>query len=251
MKFVPPFLISIAFHAAVLALPISHHDTTVEEVMPVTLLRLARDNDVPYAAPAPPRAGIKSQARQRPARLDRRDTGRGTIHAVEFAADAPTIEPATHENPDRQLLETSLKETVSEQQSRISLQGGEENGGAKSTGAGNSDVGPGLGGNGTRNGGASDQTLTRVDYAHNPKPPYPERAQREGWEGTVLLRVLVNQEGKPQSVEVGQSSGFEALDRAAVKTVQQWRFHPARSGQKEIESWVKIPIVFKLTDLKN
>ena len=88
----------------------------------------------------------------------------------------------------------------------------------------------------------------RAGYAYNPKPKYPETARREGWEGTVLLRVLVDQDGKSKSIEINRSSGFETLDRAAMETVKVWRFHPAHYGERLVESWVKIPVVFSLAD---
>lgn len=94
----------------------------------------------------------------------------------------------------------------------------------------------------------SGSIFAQVGYAHNPKPLYPERARREGWEGTVLLRVLVDQEGKSKWIEMSRSSGFGSLDAAAVETVKRWRFYPARYGERRIESWVKIPIIFRLSD---
>jgi TonB family protein len=88
-------------------------------------------------------------------------------------------------------------------------------------------------------------------YAHNPAPEYPEQARREGWEGTVLLGVLINRQGSPEKVEVKRGSGFEILDRAATQAVMGWRFHPARHGETTSESWVSVPIVFRLSTSEN
>jgi protein TonB len=118
-----------------------------------------------------------------------------------------------------------------------------------SSGQGNSGVGTGSGaGVGD---GAGGSRFVQVSYAHNPKPEYPDRARREGREGQVLLRVLVDEQGKSKFVEVNRSSGSEALDRAAADAIKHWRFSPARYGDKLVESWVKIPINFRLTDEKN
>jgi len=89
-----------------------------------------------------------------------------------------------------------------------------------------------------------------VRYARIAKPKYPRHARKMGWEGTTLLRVLVNQKGKTQLIEISHSSGFATLDKAAIKAVKRWRFHPARSGTEAVESWVKIPIVFDLEESK-
>ena len=63
-------------------------------------------------------------------------------------------------------------------------------------------------------------------YARTVPPRYPGKARRAGWEGTTLLKVLVDPEGAPDRVAVDRTSGFEVLDAAAVKAVQRWRFHP-------------------------
>jgi len=119
----------------------------------------------------------------------------------------------------------------------------------KSGGIGAAQAGSGLAGSGGGS-GAGGSGFGRVGYAYNPRPRYPEAARREGWEGTVILRVLVDQEGKSRLVEVGRSSGFDALDRAASDAVKSWRFHPAHAGQRKVESWVRIPVVFSLADLR-
>ncbi len=122
--------------------------------------------------------------------------------------------------------------------------GGGESGGWDNSGTGaGSGIGRGEGGKGSR--------FAQVSYAYSPKPQYPDRARREGWQGTVVLRVLVDEEGKSKLLEVNHSSGFEALDDAAVEIVRRWRFFPARYGERRVESWVKIPIVFRLADFKD
>lgn len=95
---------------------------------------------------------------------------------------------------------------------------------------------------------ASATTPARFDaaYLNNPSPKYPPLARRMQEEGKVLLRVRVSPAGLPQEVLVHQSSGSERLDEAARKAVSQWRFVPARQGEASIESWVIVPIVFKL-----
>lgn len=90
--------------------------------------------------------------------------------------------------------------------------------------------------------------FTQAKYRETPKPAYPESARREGKEGRVLLRVLVDREGNSKNVEVSGSSGSETLDRAATEAIRRWRFSPAHYGDIPVESWVRIPIDFRLTD---
>ena len=89
-----------------------------------------------------------------------------------------------------------------------------------------------------------------VRYARTVKPRYPRKARRAGWEGTTLLKVLVNSEGAPGRVTVERTSGFEILDEAAVKAVQRWRFHPARRGIAPLSRWVRIPVAFRLEEVR-
>ncbi|MEW6165553.1 MAG: energy transducer TonB [Pseudomonadota bacterium] len=85
-----------------------------------------------------------------------------------------------------------------------------------------------------------------ADYLHNPRPAYPSSSRRLGEEGTVVLRARVGADGSPLVVELRDSSGFRRLDEAALAAVRRWRFVPARQGDRAIESWVAVPVVFKL-----
>ena len=92
--------------------------------------------------------------------------------------------------------------------------------------------------------------LIQARYSETPKPVYPESARSEGREGQVILRVLVDDQGRSKHVEINRSSGSEALDRAAAEAIKRWRFIPARYGDKAVESWIRIPIEFRLADAK-
>lgn len=65
-------------------------------------------------------------------------------------------------------------------------------------------------------------------------------------EGVVLLRVVVNPAGIPEKVSVLNSSGVRLLDEAAVNTVYQWTFIPARQGNKAVSGSVNVPIRFAI-----
>lgn len=101
--------------------------------------------------------------------------------------------------------------------------------------------------NTTRN-KAPVETPARFDaaYLRNPPPRYPPLARRLGEQGRILLRVKVDADGNPGTVEVIESSGSPRLDTAAQQTVTNWRFTPAMRGTTPIDSWVQVPIVFKL-----
>jgi TonB family protein len=83
-------------------------------------------------------------------------------------------------------------------------------------------------------------------YKENPTPVYPMQAKKRGYEGTVILEVLVTKEGKAGQVSVFQSSRYSLLDESAVSSVKKWRFEPGKRGDEKVDMLVKIPIRFKL-----
>lgn len=85
-----------------------------------------------------------------------------------------------------------------------------------------------------------------VAYLNNPKPKYPSLSRRSGEEGRVLLRVLVDANGNPETVEISSASGFERLDNAALEAVKQWRFVPAKKNNTPMSAYVTVPINFSL-----
>jgi len=87
--------------------------------------------------------------------------------------------------------------------------------------------------------------LERLEYASAPPPPYPPEAARRRIEGTVVLRVLVDVDGKPIEVVVHTSSGTRALDESARKFVlAKWRFRPAMQGGMAVQAYGMVPIRF-------
>lgn len=85
-----------------------------------------------------------------------------------------------------------------------------------------------------------------ADYLRNPPPPYPPLSRKMGEEGKVILRVSVNTQGGADSVEIRISSGSSRLDDAAANTVKKWKFISAKRGDTPVQSWVLVPIIFKL-----
>lgn len=83
-----------------------------------------------------------------------------------------------------------------------------------------------------------------ANYLSNPKPPYPPASAALGEYGTVLLRVRVNAAGLTEQVEISKSSGYVRLDASAERTVQRWRFVPAKRGDVAVAGTVIVPIKF-------
>jgi TonB family protein len=90
--------------------------------------------------------------------------------------------------------------------------------------------------------------LRPARYRSTPVPSYPDECRRLKQEGTVHLRVVVNDSGKVDGAELVRSSGFPLLDVAAIKGVRRWTFDPARRGSTSITSTVTVPVRFRLED---
>ena len=76
---------------------------------------------------------------------------------------------------------------------------------------------------------------------------YPPQALRARMQGTVLLKVLVDEQGVPQDVAIEKSSGYALLDRSAREQVLQgWKFQPATVGGKPVRAWARVPVSFDL-----
>lgn len=85
-----------------------------------------------------------------------------------------------------------------------------------------------------------------ADYLDNPAPAYPGSARRLGEEGMVVLRVHVLRDGRAREIEILAPSGSTRLDQAASDAVRRWRFRPARVGEERVDSWLRVPVVFRL-----
>jgi protein TonB len=99
----------------------------------------------------------------------------------------------------------------------------------------------------------SDDTLSRTVlklalplYKQNEPPLYPLKARRLGYEGIVMLKVLIDDNGRVDDLRVLKSSGHRVLDRAALSAVKKWLFEPGTEDGVKKKMWVKIPVRFDL-----
>jgi protein TonB len=83
-------------------------------------------------------------------------------------------------------------------------------------------------------------------YRINPPPLYPKIARKRGYQGNVVLEVLIDKQGKVTDLRVYSSSGHSILDKAATASVKKWLFQPGMRGSEKIEMWVRVPIRFRL-----
>lgn len=77
------------------------------------------------------------------------------------------------------------------------------------------------------------------------KPDYPDIAKKAGIEGTVILHLLIDENGKVLKAKILKSL-VEDLDDAAIKAAYDATFYPAKQRDKPVKVWVSMPFTFKL-----
>jgi len=75
---------------------------------------------------------------------------------------------------------------------------------------------------------------------------YPSAARLNGWEGRVVLRAVIRADGHLSEVKVHRSSGYEALDNAAIEAIRMvCPLHMTKAmGTAEVA--VYVPMVYSL-----
>lgn len=79
-----------------------------------------------------------------------------------------------------------------------------------------------------------------------PRPDYPEKARKAGTEGTVVVTVVIREDGS-----VGKSLVFRSIDKqldsAAVAAAKKCTFIPGEVKGKKVKTMMNIPFRFKLS----
>lgn len=93
---------------------------------------------------------------------------------------------------------------------------------------------------------ATPKSVSAVEYLRPPRPEYPSLSRRMGEEGKVVMRVLVNDKGQAEKIEVHQSSGFPRLDDAARVAIMRAVFKPYHEDGKALAMIATATIHFSL-----
>lgn len=77
-------------------------------------------------------------------------------------------------------------------------------------------------------------------------PRYPSISRRLGEEGTVVLRVELDEHGNIVLARISTSSGLARLDEAALAAVKTWRCTPAMRDGRPVRATALQPFKFVL-----
>jgi len=92
--------------------------------------------------------------------------------------------------------------------------------------------------------------LSEVDVApvsiRKDPPIYPAIARSLRQQGIVTLRVLVDETGDVERVEVLRGIDGRVLDSAALRAARGWRYRPATEGGVPVKVWITEQVAFRL-----
>ena len=77
------------------------------------------------------------------------------------------------------------------------------------------------------------------------EPQYTEEARTHRLQGTVLLRGVLQENGRLIAIQVEKGIGH-GLDEKAIDCVRQWQFEPATRDGVPVSAPVHIEITFRL-----
>ena len=92
----------------------------------------------------------------------------------------------------------------------------------------------------------SPDVKNRDEVTQALKREYPILLKEAGLGGTVQVWFFIDEEGQVVRTQIHQGSGYEDLDRAALKVADIIQFTPALNRDKRVPVWISIPIMFKV-----
>jgi TonB family protein len=73
---------------------------------------------------------------------------------------------------------------------------------------------------------------------------YPPLLRDAGIGGTAVVYVYVDERGRVQRMQLARTSGYDALDEAALKVAAIMRFEPSVVDGRPVAAWQEVPVVF-------
>lgn len=87
--------------------------------------------------------------------------------------------------------------------------------------------------------------VTRPALLSGAAPRYPKIAQHARIEGRVILQAVIDERGRVTDVRILQGLPM-GLDQAAVETVRNWTFEPAKLQGRAVKVYYTLTVEFRL-----
>lgn len=178
------------------------------------------------------------------------DTGSVGGDAAPAAAPAPAVDdivvqdktvqpPQEQEQQTRPMQNTAGTASAGTTLGTPSGQGTAGSGSASAGTGSGSGAGASGGDGGAGLGAASAPPRERVEASlrSEAKPEYPQELIDDDVEGTVTIKILVAADGSVEAVNVESSSGYRAMDQAAIAAGWRFQFNPGDNGRRGV--WTK------------
>ena len=78
-----------------------------------------------------------------------------------------------------------------------------------------------------------------------PDPKYTEEARSAKTQGTCILWMIVDDQGRPRDIRVVRGLGM-GLDSKAIEAVKQWKFQPALKDGRPVNVQISVEVGFRL-----
>jgi protein TonB len=89
------------------------------------------------------------------------------------------------------------------------------------------------------------QGVTPPKATYAPQPEYTDEARKQKINGTVVLTLVVTEEGKVRDVRVTKSLD-RGLDKQAIAAVSTWKFEPGTKDGKPVAVQLPVEVDFRL-----
>ena len=203
--------------------------------------------------PSPPRLKLAYNPRRAGGgQQSERPATRGSIPVVKPRPFLLPVTPPVHPAP-KLILESGIDLPIPQNHlpatlgDPLSLVTGPPGGGAGRRGFG----GPGDHGVGPNSGSGLDTTGSVARYTVAPvllrkvEPDYSEEARKVKFQGSVMLTIEIDEQGRVRAVRVTRPVGL-GLDEKAIEAVKQWRFKPALRHGQPVATPAAIEVNFRL-----
>jgi TonB family protein len=93
---------------------------------------------------------------------------------------------------------------------------------------------------------SANKKITVPHVISSPNPDFSQEAREYRFQGTVLVKLLIDSEGKPANIWIIRPLGL-GLDEKAVEAIKKWKFVPEKdSNAKPVESHAEVEVNFRL-----
>jgi protein TonB len=93
---------------------------------------------------------------------------------------------------------------------------------------------------------AAPKFVRAVSYLRAPVLEYPVASRRMNEQGRVVVRVLIDTQGRAVRVELEQASPYDRLNQAALRAAREALYKPHLEDGVPLVVWALVPLVFEL-----